>query len=159
MTMCPMAGCPLGSSGKSLEKNGATIRERSCIPPAASAMPSRPMNKAMMPISPSDKFTAEAQVSMMPLAPWIMYGSAGLGAGAVAVGGGIAGAVVGLVVGAVGFDDAAVGLVVVAAGLAVMGGLVVGVEAGVVAVVRIVSPAFPVTMTLKIFLSFAEKEY
>jgi len=30
---------------------------------------------------------------------------------------------------------------------------------GVVAVVRIVSPALPVTMTLKIFLSFAEKEY
>ena len=66
MIICPMEGCPFGISGKSLEKKGPTMRDKSLIPPAFSAMFIKPMNKAKIPTSFKQISTATQQVSMMP---------------------------------------------------------------------------------------------
>ncbi len=64
--ICPCAGCPLGTSGKSLEKKGPMILDNTRIPPARSAIFIKPMKRAMMPMSFKLRFTAVQQVSMMP---------------------------------------------------------------------------------------------
>ena len=47
--ICPVAGCPLGTSGNILEKKGQINLERSRTPPAFSAMDRNPINKANIP--------------------------------------------------------------------------------------------------------------
>ena len=66
MIMCPMDGCPLGISGKSLEKKGPTMRDNNLIPPALSAMLIKPINRAKIPTSFKQISTATQQVSIMP---------------------------------------------------------------------------------------------
>ena len=64
--ICPLAGCPLGTSGNNLEKNGPTIFDKKRIPPAFSAILIKPINKAIIPIKPMQIVTAVAQVAITP---------------------------------------------------------------------------------------------
>ena len=64
--MCPIAGWPFGTSGNILEKKGPMILDNRLMPPAFSAIPMNPINKAITPINPRERFTAVLQVSIMP---------------------------------------------------------------------------------------------
>lgn len=57
MIMCPKAGCLSGTSGKSLEKNGPTMRDKNLMAPAFSPIFMNPKNKVMIPISLNDRST------------------------------------------------------------------------------------------------------
>ncbi len=66
ITIWPTAGCPFGTSGKSLEKKGPMIRDNKRIPPACSAILKNPRNNAIIPINPKLMETALLQVSIIP---------------------------------------------------------------------------------------------
>jgi hypothetical protein len=68
ITICPIEGWFFGTSGKIFEKNGPMILERKRIPPALSAMLIKPINKAIIPIRPIQRFTASLVVSNIPFA-------------------------------------------------------------------------------------------
>ena len=53
ITMCPVAGWPLGTSGKMREKKGAMMRARKSMAPAFSPMRSMPSHSVMTPASGS----------------------------------------------------------------------------------------------------------
>ena len=77
MKMLPMAGCPLGMSGKSRQNTGLSQRDRAPIMPLRSPIFITPSHKAKMPVSPSEiskasfdesnvALTSEVNISISP---------------------------------------------------------------------------------------------
>lgn len=77
MKMLPMAGCPLGMSGKRRQNTGLSQRDRAPIMPLCSPIFIMPSQRARIPVRPSDiskaffdesnvAFTSSVKMSMSP---------------------------------------------------------------------------------------------
>ena len=83
MKICPVAGCPLGMSGKRRTKRGLSMRERALTRPPLSPTFMTPIHRARTPVSPREISNAvlelsnvepmmSAKMSVLPPRHWTM---------------------------------------------------------------------------------------